>query len=78
MEYTALHKVIGVGPCGCKVIKHPDKYISPFIHYCPLHKSAPDLYEACKEMHKRFIPQNPDDSKALLNLWETLALVEGK
>jgi len=36
MEYT----VIGY-KCACRVIGNDS------IDYCPLHKSAPDLYEAC-------------------------------
>lgn len=61
--------------CGCRLFI--DSSNMPDIIYCPLHRSAPDLYEACKEMNKRFIPQTPDDSGALLNLYKAIAKAEG-
>lgn len=33
-------------PCGCSMFLEPNS--PPVLTYCPLHKSAPDLYEACK------------------------------
>lgn len=44
MEYTK-----GELPCGCKADTtfNPENYT---IIFCPLHKSAPDLYEALKEL----------------------------
>lgn len=33
--------------CGCKVIS--GFLCGNTIVYCPLHKAAPDLYEACKQ-----------------------------
>jgi len=32
--------------CGCSIFVEPNS--SPLLNYCPKHKSAPDLYEACK------------------------------
>ena len=34
------------GECGCKVVSA--FLVGNTIEYCPLHKAAPDLYEACK------------------------------
>jgi len=36
--------------CGCEIAT--DGYDSYEIEYCPKHRSAPDLYEACKEAEK--------------------------
>ena len=41
MEYTK-------GECGCRIAHLGIDKLE--IEYCPLHKAAPDLYEACKEM----------------------------
>ena len=53
MEYTEIIQ----GICGCLVITEPQS--SPEIVYCPLHKSAPKLYEALKEVIAEFLlPEN--------------------
>jgi len=36
--------------CGCEIIVATNG--SVMLTYCPLHKSAPDLYEACKAQHE--------------------------
>lgn len=36
--------------CGCEVIVATNG--SVMLTYCPLHKSAPDLYEALKQVHE--------------------------
>ena len=41
MEYTK-------GECGCKVVS--GFLCGNTIEYCPLHKSAPELYEALKDI----------------------------
>ena len=51
-EYTKGYKVIGTMACGCKVIKHPDKTINPFIDYCPKHKAAPAMYEKLQRISR--------------------------
>lgn len=38
--------VIGLEKCGCEI--HQDHDARVHIEYCPKHKSASDLYEACK------------------------------
>ena len=43
MEYTK-------GECGCYVVISPDK-TGYGIVYCPLHKAAPDMYEALEESY---------------------------
>lgn len=47
MEYT-----LGVEKCGCYI--QLDRDDNAWIVYCPLHKSAPDLYGALKELMERF------------------------
>jgi len=44
MKYTK-------GECGCKLKQLG--YVITGIEYCPLHKSAPDLYEALKGLIER-------------------------
>jgi len=39
--------------CGCVVIQ--DRTADACIVYCSLHKSAPDLYEALKELLKHYL-----------------------
>ena len=46
MNYTRHFK------CGCKVVVIGE-LTNAQIEYCPKHKSARDLYEACKELIRR-------------------------
>jgi len=69
MEYT--------GQCGCK-LKQLGHVITA-IEYCPLHKSAPDLYEALKELVKVVDDDSYDiDSFTTQPAKRALAKVEGK
>lgn len=62
--------------CGCQVyrIMHskPNLYR---IQYCPLHKSAPDLYEALKVAHRELLHAQWEDG--LDKIEEALAKAEG-
>ncbi len=54
--------------CGCKISKFPMSADRP-INFCPLHKAAPRLLEACKTMQKyiaRSWDDAPDDEPAFL------------
>lgn len=56
-------------PCGCKIVLVDN--VTADIHYCPKHKSAPDLYEACKEL-EQYLAQRPAKDKQLLAYQATL------
>jgi len=38
-------------PCGCSIFLEPNS--PPLLTYCPLHKSAPKMYEALKHICDR-------------------------
>ncbi len=58
--------------CGC-AIRKGDTTLDFWVDYCPLHKSAPKLYEACKTALE--LSHDPKVGKILL---EALAEAEGK
>lgn len=66
--------------CGCK-LKQLGHVITA-IEYCPLHKSAPDLYEACKsvvEYRDELSYGNPVALNLVLRrVNQAIAKVEGK
>lgn len=73
MEYTT--------ECGCRI------WISEYdgkatIHYCPKHKSAPDLYEALKEIttiEQSNVPYDKYDVLGAINIAKkALAKADGK
>ncbi len=67
--------VIGTHACGCKVIRHPDKKMNPFIKYCPMHATAPAMYEALKKLTE----EGADLSRGIPNyIRQALAQAEGK
>ena len=68
--------------CGCEVIVATNG--SVMLTYCPLHKSAPDLYEALEAITSRLKLRSvgsfelPADGKAIKQAELALAKVEGK
>ena len=77
-------------PCGCAIRHYTNLYsldTSYGIHYCPKHKSAPDLYEALKAMNSgSFLdPENPErvweratpSQEAILKAFKALAKADG-
>ena len=55
--------------CGCKITT--DKNY-PSIEYCPLHKSAPELYEVCK----LWLTAHSDEAMRLVALTTEQALAK--
>ena len=70
-------KIIREYECGCSISSERNY---PSIDYCPLHKVAPDMYEALKATRwaivHRDIPMNYD--QLLRGIEQALAEVEGK
>lgn len=62
--------------CGCEIF-NTKRGLD--IIYCPLHKSAPDLYEACKEALGWLIAEYPYDYSETKNKLSTaLTKADGK
>lgn len=72
-EYTKLLR------CGC-VIRRGDTITDYWVDYCPLHKSAPKLYEALLAVYKDIDLQNVQGGSDELNILvqQAIAEVEGK
>ncbi len=66
------------GECSCKVVSA--FLIGNSIEYCPLHKSAPDLYEALKALNEQLtganIPFSQGMFDAKINMRQALAKAE--
>ena len=78
MDYTkseaeTRHHIEQSFPCGCEIRHYTHLYSldeSYGITYCPLHKSAPELYEACKLallLSEQPVLQNNADVQMLTN-----------
>ena len=60
--------------CGCK-LKQLGHVITE-IDYCPLHKAAPDLYEACKLVEKDAMPEKRISFNTLETVMKAIAKAE--
>lgn len=49
--------------CGCVVIQ--DRTAGAYIVYCPTHKVAPDMYEACKSAYAWYYEGQSGDYKVI-------------
>ena len=86
MVYNYVKRIEQKFPCGCHIDQMSDG--SYGISYCPVHKAAPDMYEALKffcernkseyEYLDRGIGISTDVGKAFLNARKALAKAEGK
>ena len=59
--------------CGC-VIRHKYSILDYWVDYCPLHKSAPKLYEALKVARRELLHAQWEDGLDQIEL----ALSEGE
>ena len=91
MNYTKTQRLLVKYDCGCQVKETtrspqppeliPTVTISTLIEYCPIHKAAPDMYEALKALVRwldfaTLAKCLPDDIN--LNCHKALAKAEGK
>ena len=70
-----MKKEFKVFVCGCRIDR--DRYALLSLTYCPLHKSAPKLYEALKLVGE-WIGGDKDEDEITSFIDSLIAEVEGK
>ena len=61
--------------CGCKILDYPTEYK---IEYCPTHKAAPELLEACEYALEKMRPIKGKLFPIFLPILKALAKAKGK